>query len=110
MKRTNVYLDEEQARTLRHLAVEEGRSFTDLVREALDEYVSRRGLNSIVHAIPPRETISPAEWRARFLAALDQVHAGAPAPDESEQIEREITAAHTEARCEQQKNAGSSRS
>ena len=45
MKRTNVYLDEEQARTLRHLAVEEGRSFTDLVREALDEYVSRRGLN-----------------------------------------------------------------
>ncbi|MGH7862623.1 MAG: CopG family transcriptional regulator, partial [Candidatus Dormibacteraceae bacterium] len=42
MKRTNIYLDDEQARRLRHLAIEEGRSFTDLVREALNEPGERR--------------------------------------------------------------------
>jgi hypothetical protein len=41
MKRTNIYLEEEQLRLLKYIAVEEGRSFTQLVRQALEEFLER---------------------------------------------------------------------
>ncbi len=72
MKRTNIYLDEEIDRWLRHLAVEQGRSFTDLVREALQEYLDRRGLSlaSAPRIAPPRRSIPYEEWRAEMQRLL----------------------------------------
>lgn len=100
MKRTNVYLDEEQVRVLRHLAIEEGRSFTDLVREALNSYLAQRGLPSTSRVSGPRRAIPAEEWQARFGQALDQLRAHAPVELSSEEIEAEITSAREEVRRE----------
>ena len=100
MKRTNIYLDEEQARLLRHLSVEEGRSFTDIVRQALNEYLARRGMSSESRVSGPRRQIPEAEWQARFDAVLRRMRAGAPADESVEEIEAEITAAREEVRRE----------
>jgi hypothetical protein len=86
VKRTNIYLDEEQARLLRHLAVEEGRSFTDLVREALNAYLAQRGLASTSRVFGPRHSIPPDEWRSQFADVLCRIRAHTPGelePDSS---------------------------
>jgi hypothetical protein len=100
VKRTNIYLDEEQARLLRHLAVEEGRSFTDLVREALNAYLAQRGLESTSPVVGPRRSIPVDEWRSRFAEALCRIRAHAPADLDADAIESEITAARDEVRRE----------
>ena len=43
MKRTNIYLDEDTHKELRMLAVERETTMSDLVREALDEYLKGEG-------------------------------------------------------------------
>ncbi|MBI4494993.1 MAG: CopG family transcriptional regulator [Chloroflexi bacterium] len=96
MKRTNVYLDEEQARLLRHLAVEEGRSFTALVREALNDYLARRGLAANSHVVGPQQQLSDDEWRSSFKAAVERIRASVPDDWTPEEIEAEITAAREE--------------
>jgi len=98
VKRTNVYLDEEQARLLRHLAIEEGRSFTDLVREALNGYLAQRGLTSQSPVFGPRRAIASDEWRSRFAEALERLRASAPTDLPADAIEAEITAAREEVR------------
>jgi hypothetical protein len=100
MKRTNIYLDEEQSRLLRHLAVEEGRSFTDIVREALNEYLARRRMPSTSRVIGPRRAIPQDEWRAGFDAALQRIRVGVPSDITVEEIESEISAARDEVRRE----------
>lgn len=100
MKRTNIYLDEEQARLLRHLAVDEGRSFTDLVREALNAYLAQRGLASTSRVIGPRRSVPSDEWRSRFTDALSRIRANAPEGLDADEIESEITAAREEVRHE----------
>ena len=100
MKRTNIYLDEEQARLLRHLAVEESRSFTDIVREALNEYLARRGMASAPRVVGPRRLLPQDEWRSSFEAALQRIREGAPTDLSPEEIEAEITAAAEEVRQE----------
>ncbi len=42
VQRTNVYLEEDQLRALKHLAAEERQSVADLVRQAVDAYLARR--------------------------------------------------------------------
>ena len=42
MHRTEVCLDENQARALKHLAAEDGRSVAYLLRQGMDGYLSRR--------------------------------------------------------------------
>jgi len=98
MKRTNIYIDEEQSRLLRHLAVEAGRSFTGLVREALQEYLARRGFDDPSRVSPPPRTLSDAEWRARFDALLERVRARLPTDLDPDEIENEITLAWREVR------------
>lgn len=100
MKRTNVYLDEEQARLLRHLAIEEGRSFTDLVREALNGYLAQRGLASTSRVIGPRRALASDEWRSRFADVLGRIRAKTPADLTPDAIEAEITTAREEVRRE----------
>jgi len=41
MVRTQIYLTEEQQRTLRELAGRTGRKQSELIREAIDQYVTR---------------------------------------------------------------------
>jgi hypothetical protein len=103
MKRTNIYLDEDQARLLRHLAIEEGRSFTDLVREALNAYLAQRGLSSTSRVIGPRRSLPQDEWRSRFTDALRRLRAGIDERLDPETIESEITAAREEVRRERAK-------
>ena len=42
MQRTNIYLDEDQLRILKHLSAEENKSVADLVRQAVDNFLSER--------------------------------------------------------------------
>ena len=98
MKRTNVYLDEEQSRVLRHLAIEEGRSFTDIVREALNEYLQRRGLDVISRISGPRGAAPEGEWEARLHSALQRLRSRIPSDVGPDEIEAEITAARAEVR------------
>ena len=100
MKRTNIYLDEEQALLLRHLAIDEGRSFTDLVREALNAYLAGRGLTSSSRVIGPRRSIPPDEWRARLTEALERLRPEVPDHLNADELESEITAARNEVRRE----------
>ena len=104
MKRTNVYLEEEQSRLLRHLAVEENRSFTDLVREALSEYLVRRGVSRygrIVHEPPTGEAGEKA--RREFMTSLETIWANLPDDMSPEEIEHEITLARQEVKEERAK-------
>ena len=100
MKRTNIYLDDDQLRLLRHLAVEQDRSFTALVREALDDYLARQGLATTPRVQGPRLERPDAAWRARLDAVLGRLRAHAPSDLTPEEIEAEITTAHQEVRQE----------
>ena len=85
VKRTNVYLDEEQLRALKHIAVEEGLSFTELVRRTLSAFVvayRREGL--------------PA-WEERLDHLVAQVRERTE-PFPAKETEEEITAASAEVR------------
>jgi hypothetical protein len=84
MKRTNIYLDDRQLRMLKHLAVEEGNSFTELVRRAIAEFLERRSQ-------------SPHDWdkRLRQLLTALRRRAGRYQPAE---IEADVTAAVKESR------------
>lgn len=101
MKRTNVYLDEEQARLLRHLAVQEGRSFTDLVREALNAFLARRGLAATSRVIGPRRQLPDDEWGRQLEGLLQRARDRSPegvTAEEAADMEADVTAARQEVR------------
>jgi hypothetical protein len=60
MKRTNIYLDDEQVQVLRALADRRGQAVAELVREAVDSWLEGQGA----------KRVPPDEWRARFDALL----------------------------------------
>jgi hypothetical protein len=85
MKRTNIYLEDDELRALKHIAIEEGMSFTELVRRALSVFTD----SYRKHGLPP--------WEERLDRLVAQVRERAgrfPA----EETEREITAASAEVR------------
>ncbi len=43
--KTMIYLEEEAHNQLRHLAVDERVSMSELIRRAVDEFLSKRGVN-----------------------------------------------------------------
>jgi hypothetical protein len=98
VKRATVQVDEDQAALLRRLALADGRSFADLVHEALGEYLARREGGDTPAASDPPRRIPEEEWQARFAAALQRIRAGAPGDPGDEEIEAEITAARAEVR------------
>lgn len=85
MKRTNVYLDEEELRALKHIAVEEGLSFTELVRRAL----------AIFTEAYHKKGLPPWEERMDSLVAQVRERAGSFTAPETE---RDVTAASAEVR------------
>jgi predicted transcriptional regulator len=64
VERTQIYLSEEQQRELERRAAASGRTKSELIREALDEFL---GLG-----------MSGEEWRRRWLKTLDEVAGSAP--------------------------------
>jgi hypothetical protein len=89
MRRTNIYLSDEQLDTLRALADQRGEPVAELVRQAVDEWLAGQGVRLV------RED----EWAQRFeslLARRRQVTKGrAWSP---EQIERDVGLAVAEVR------------
>ena len=85
MQRTNIYLDEEQIRALKYLAVEEDKSLADLVREAVDRLLAERGA-------------ARTDWPARLDALLQRMRQRLPQEVGPAEVERDITRASDEAR------------
>jgi len=83
LRRTNIYLDDEQLRALKHLAAEERDSVAVLVRRAVNEYLERHFGDN-------------ADWAKRFDALVNRVQQRLPAGLTADQIEADITAAREE--------------
>ncbi len=85
MYRTNIYLDEEETRALKHLAAEERCSVAELVRQAVDQYLARR-------------LGEDKDWGGRFDELVARIQRRLPAEVTPEEIEADITAAREEVR------------
>jgi len=85
VRRTNIYLDDEQLRALKHLAAEEQASVADLVRKAIDAYLAPRFSNG-------------KDWSRRFDDLVERIQQRVPAGVTPREIEADITAARTEVR------------
>jgi hypothetical protein len=96
---TAIDLDEDQSRLLRDFSATQGRSVGDVVREAVSEYLARRGAME-PRAIAPRRRFPDDEWRSGFEAALQRLRAGVDPNWSPEEIEADITAAREEVRRE----------
>lgn len=89
MRRTNIYLEEQQVDTLRRLGEQRGVPVAGLVREAIDAWLESQGVR----------VIDEDEWGRRFdalLARRDRIarEQGFPADD----VERDVLAAVREVR------------
>lgn len=85
MQRTNIYLDDDQLRALKHLAAEERQSVADLVRRAVDVYLAKR-------------LSGDAEWRQDLNRLMERVRRRIPEGVTPEETEADITAAREEVR------------
>jgi ribbon-helix-helix CopG family protein len=98
MKRTNIYLDEAQARLLRHLAADQDTSFTAIVRQAINEYLERNNLDVTALVRGPLRTLPDPAWSAKMSALLDEIRAHIPPDADADEIEADITLARDEVR------------
>lgn len=85
MQRTNIYLDEEQLRALKHLAVEEQQSVALLVRRAVDEFLAR-------------QFGERTDWGDRFDALVQRIRSRVPTSLTTDEIEKDVAAARDEVR------------
>ena len=85
MQRTNIYLDAEQLRALKHLAAEDRCSVAELIRRSVDSYIATR-------------LADETEWREPLDAFLARLRARLPAGIPPEEVEADVTLAHEEAR------------
>jgi hypothetical protein len=89
MKRTNIYLDDEQLELLRGLSGQRGRPVAELVREAVDAWLASQGARRL----------SPDEWEERFDALLARRRQIAEQRHfEPDEVERDVIAAVREVR------------
>jgi hypothetical protein len=81
MRRTNIYLDDEQLESLRSLSDRRGQPVATLVREAIDAWLAAQGVRRI-----PED-----EWRDRFAALLERrARIAAERGFEEEDVERDV--------------------
>jgi predicted transcriptional regulator len=90
---STVYLDRELAERLARLASASDRSVSDVVHDAVDEYLTRH-------------EVDDAEWRARLVEIVGRLRAGVPAAETPGHIECEITAARLEVRASRASGSG----
>ncbi|ADG07565.1 ribbon-helix-helix domain-containing protein [Kyrpidia tusciae] len=85
MQRTNIYLSQDQLRLLKHLAAAENKSVSDLVRQAVDEFLRERLKES-------------SNWQAEMDALVKRVRSRVGQDISEEGIEGDVRAAKKEAR------------
>jgi|GEM_PF-1894531 len=102
MKRTNIYLDENLDRLIRYLALQQGRSFTDIVREALNDYAKAQGFPdpSRVRMPSPMTPEEREEWRIEMKRHLKEIQDSVDTDLTPDEIENLITQASEEVRQE----------
>jgi hypothetical protein len=89
MRRTNIYLDEEQLESLQALSERRGQPVASLVREAIDQWLAGKGVRRI-----PED-----EWQRRLSALLQRRARIAEAEGFSqEEVERDVMEAVREVR------------
>jgi Arc/MetJ-type ribon-helix-helix transcriptional regulator len=97
MKRTNVYLDEDELKLLKHIAIEEGKSFSEVVRQALRQFLQNYRVQPAPRQIPKKE------WASRLEALLQRVQRRIAENTLPGKIEAEITQASQEVRLARRK-------
>ena len=93
MKRTSIYLENEELKLLKHLAVEEEVSLAELVRRAVRWYLAM----TASHVQPAPRALSDQEWNRRLDELLAAIRSRLPSVP-AEEIEAEITEAREEVR------------
>jgi hypothetical protein len=89
MRRTNVYLSDDQLEALRHLGARRGEPVAQLVREAVDAWLSSQNVR----------VVSEEDWRRRFGELLGRRAAIARERHwTEEEVERDVTDAIREVR------------
>ena len=85
MQRTNIYLDEDQLRLLKHLAAEENKPVADFVRRAVDQFLRRRLEND-------------GTWQSDMTALIGRVRSRVSPEIDPDGIERDIREARHDVR------------
>jgi hypothetical protein len=87
MKRTNIYLSEDQLTTLQALGDQRGQPVAELVRQAVDEWLRSQGVS----------VLDEDQWVRRFGSLLGR-GAGKRRPTSSAAVDRDVAAAIREVR------------
>ncbi len=85
MRRTNIYLDENQLQALKRLAVTEDQSVAAVVRDAVDAYLKDRASDDVA-------------WSKELKQLLERVQSRIPPDITPDEIEADITSAREEVR------------
>ncbi|MCY0899911.1 MAG: ribbon-helix-helix domain-containing protein [Firmicutes bacterium] len=85
MQRTNIYLDEDQLRLLKHLAAEENKPVADFVRQAVDQFLHSRLENDMT-------------WQSDMTARIERVRSRVSPAIDPDEIERDIREARHDVR------------
>lgn len=83
--RTNIYLDDAQQLLLKHLAAEQGRSLSDLVRQAVSAFWVPRARRD-------------KKWSRHFRDLIDRVQAKMPPDLTPEEVDADIAEVHAKVR------------
>ena len=89
MRRTNIYLPDEQLQTLRALADQRGQPVAELVRQAVGDWLAGQGVR----------VVDEDEWERRFEALLSRRRETARQHGWSaDEVERDVTLAIAQVR------------
>jgi hypothetical protein len=85
LRRTNIYLEEDQLNALKVVAATRGSSFATIVRDAVDAYLRD-------------QVVEDLAWRTEFEQLLKRVQSRLDPSTSPEEIEADITEAREEVR------------
>ena len=85
MQRTNIYLDEDQLRLLKHLAAEENKPVADFFRQSVDQFLRSRLENDVT-------------WQNDMTALVERVRSRVSPAIDPDEIERDIREARQDVR------------
>jgi len=83
VRRTNIYMDEDQLVMLKFLALQQGQTVAELVRTAVNQLLSEQLKNE-------------DKWKTQFNGLINRVRSRIPDNLSSEEIEKDITQAKKE--------------
>ncbi|MGC8857191.1 MAG: ribbon-helix-helix protein, CopG family [Anaerolineae bacterium] len=86
MHRTQLLLNDEQDHRLRHMAIREGKSISEVVRQILDEYFAEQDRKAQMEALEALKGLD----RIREATAQYGVYVGDPVNEAREERERQM--------------------